>query len=226
MTMKIDILTLFPDMFKGPFSESMVKRAQEEGVVEIELHNLRRWTTDKHRSVDAPPFGGGPGMVMRVDIIDKAVKNLRKKNSQVVLLDAKGKVFNQQKAKTLAKLEHLILICGHYEGVDHRVHDQIADEVISIGQYVLSGGEIPAMVVVDSLVRLLPGVLGNPQSLKEESYSKLKIENSKIENLLEYPQYTRPAVYRGWKVPEILLSGNHPEIEKWRKGKINQSAVL
>jgi len=224
--MKIDILTLFPDMFKGPFSESMVKRAQEEGVVEIELHNLRRWTTDKHRSVDAPPFGGGPGMVMRVDIIDKAVKNLRKKNSQVVLLDAKGKVFNQQKAKTLAKLEHLILICGHYEGVDHRVHDQIADEVISIGQYVLSGGEIPAMVVVDSLVRLLPGVLGNPQSLKEESYSKLKIENSKIENLLEYPQYTRPAVYRGWKVPEILLSGNHPEIEKWRKGKINQSAVL
>ncbi len=224
--MKINILTLFPDMFKGPFSESMVKRAQEEKVVEIELHNLRRWTTDKHRSVDAPPFGGGPGMIMRVDVIDQAIKNLRKKNSKVVLLDTKGKFFNQQKAKTLAKLKHLILICGHYEGVDHRVHDQIADEVISIGPYVLSGGEIPAMVVVDSLVRLLPGVLGNPQSLKEESYSKLKIENSKIENLFEYPQYTRPAVYRGWKVPKILLSGNHPEIEKWRKEKINQSAVL
>ena len=160
-------------------------------------------------------------MVMRVDVIDKAVTDLKSKiinrKSKVILLDAKGKVFNQQKAKTLAKLKHLILICGHYEGVDHRVHDQIADEVISIGQYVLSGGEIPAMVVVDSLARLLPGVLGNPQSLKEESYSKLKIENSKIENLLEYPQYTRPAVYRGWKVPEILLSGNHSEIEKWRK---------
>ena len=228
--MKIDILTLFPDMFKGPFSESIVKRAQEDKVVEIELHNLRQWTTDKHRSVDAPPFGGGPGMVMRVDIIDRAIKQLKTENcklkTKVILLDTKGKIFNQQKAKTLAELKHLILICGHYEGIDHRVHDQIADEVISIGQYVLSGGEIPAMVIVDSLVRLLPGVLGNPQSLKEESYSNSKIENSKIENLLEYPQYTRPAVYRGWKVPEILLSGNHPEIEKWRKGEINQSAVL
>jgi len=215
--MKIDVLTIFPKMFDSPFAESIVMRAQKNKLVEINIHDLRKWTLDKHKSVDGAPYGGGAGMVMRVDIIDRAVKALSKtklsatksKRKKIILLDTKGKLYNQKMAEDLVKLDHLILIAGHYEGVDHRVHDYVANEVISIGEYVLSGGEIPAMTVIDSIVRLVPGALGNPESLIEESYGN----NIKQ----EYPQYTRPCQYKNKKVPEVLLSGNHFEIKKWRK---------
>ncbi|MEK7090876.1 MAG: tRNA (guanosine(37)-N1)-methyltransferase TrmD [Patescibacteria group bacterium] len=206
--MQVDILTLFPEMFAGPFEHSILRRAQDKLLVEIKIHNLRDWATDKYKSVDDKPYGGGPGMVMRVDIVDKAVKAMGK--GKVILLDAGGKKFDQRLARDLSHDEHLILICGHYEGVDHRVHEYIADEIISIGDYVLSGGEIPAMVVVDTVVRLLPGALGNEQSLVEESHNEQEIE---------YPQYTRPEDYKGWKVPEVLLSGDHAKIKQWRGKK-------
>lgn len=216
--MKIDILTIFPEMFEGPLTQSILKRAVDKSLVEIKVHNLRDWSTDKHHKVDAPPYGGGPGMVMMVEVIDRAVEELLAKpdhasrdKTRVVLMDTKGPVYNQKKAEELKDYEHLILIAGHYEGVDHRVHEHIADEVISIGEYVLTGGELPAMIVVDSVVRLLPGVLGSEESLSEESYS----QGSNI----EYPQYTRPEEYKGWKVPEILLSGHHAKIKEWRSGK-------
>jgi len=206
--MKIDILTIFPEMFEGPFKESMIKRAQEKKLVEIKIHNLRNWTEDKHKTVDDKPFGGGPGMIMKVEVIDKALKDLKLKNSRVILLTPQGKTFKQKTARELSKVKHIILICGHYEGFDERIREYFVDEEISIGNYVLTGGEIPAMVVVDSVVRLIPGVVGNEKSTKDESFSN---------GLLEYPQYTRPADYKGRKVPEVLLSGNHKEIEKWRK---------
>ncbi|MGI5828181.1 MAG: tRNA (guanosine(37)-N1)-methyltransferase TrmD [Patescibacteria group bacterium] len=222
--MKIDILTLFPDMFSGPFQESIVKRAVENKQLELSVHNLRNWTTDNYKTVDDHPYGGGPGMVMRVDIIDKAVTDLKEQNPQlkptIILMDTKGQIYTQKKAVEVAQKEYVILIAGHYEGIDHRVHEHVADEVISIGQYVLTGGEIPAMVVVDSVSRLLPGVI-NPDSLTEESYSPS--ENT-VQVNLEYPQYTRPQEYKGWKVPEILLSGNHHEIEKWRQEKTKELA--
>lgn len=205
--MKIDILTIFPEMF-SPLTESIVKRAQDKGLVEIKIHDLRDWSTDRHKSVDASPYGGGPGMVMRIDVTDKAVEALRGPKTRVVLMDTKGPIYNQQKAEQFKIEEHLIIIAPHYEGIDHRVHEHIADEVISIGSYVLTGGEIPAMVVIDSVVRLLPGVLGNDESLIEESYQ--------TEGQIEYPQYTRPEEYNGWKVPEILLSGHHKKINEWR----------
>jgi tRNA (guanine37-N1)-methyltransferase len=224
-------------MFSGPFDESMVKRARDEQIAKIKVHDLRDWSTDAHRSVDDAPYGGGPGMVMRVDVIHRAVTSLKSKvnppaggqKSKVVLLDTKGKFYTQQHARKLAKSKHLILIAGHYEGIDHRVHDNIADEVFSIGPYVLTGGELPAMVVVDSVVRLLPGVLGNPDSLQEESYSELLKANSPaqagLKARVEYPQYTRPDVYKGWKVPKILLSGDHPKIEQWRAEQSKKAAV-
>lgn len=211
--MRIDVLTLFPEMFSGPFGSSIVKRAQEKKEIEIKIHNLRDWATDKYKSVDDRPYGGGAGMILKVDIIDKAVQDLRLKvesgKSKVVLLDAGGETFNQKRAESLSQVQHLIFVCGHYEGVDHRVHENLADEVISIGDYVLSGGEIPTMAIVDSVVRLLPGVLGNEKSLTEESHVNL--------GEAEYPQYTRPDEYKGWKVPEVLLSGNHKQINEWRK---------
>lgn len=212
--MRVDILTLFPQMFAGPFDYSMIKRAQEKKILDLRIIDLRDFATDKYKSVDDKPYGGGPGMIMRVDIIDKAVLELKsqetrnKKQTRVVLLDAGGEKYTQKKAGEFSGCEHLIIICGHYEGVDHRVHEHIADEVISVGDYVLSGGEIPAMVIVDSVVRLLPGVLGNEKSLAEESFN---------ENSVEYPQYTRPEDYKGWKVPEVLLSGDHKKINEWRK---------
>jgi len=210
--MRIDILTIFPEMFSGPFEESMVKRAREDGKVEIKIHNLRDWSEDKHKSVDDRPYGGGAGMVMRVDVIDRALDDLKLKmkseKCKVVLMSAKGKNYTQQDAKAYTQLEQLILIAGHYEGVDERVAKFLVDEELRIGDYVLTGGELPAMVVVDSVVRLLPGVLGNEKSVKEESHSE--------PGYLEYPQYTRPEEYKGWKVPEVLLGGNHAEIEKWR----------
>jgi len=210
---KIDILTIFPQMFQGPFEESMVKRAKYKSLVEIEVHDLRRWTKDKHRSVDDRPYGGGAGMVMRVDVIDRALCELDAQGEAFkVLMSAKGQEYNQKKAREYSMKERLILIAGHYEGVDERVAVHLVDEEIRIGNYVLTGGELPAMVVVDSLVRLIPGVLGNEESPKEESHSR--------PGYLEYPQYTRPEDYKGWRVPEVLLSGHHGEIDKWRKEKL------
>jgi tRNA (guanine37-N1)-methyltransferase len=219
--MKIDIITLFPKMFKGPFDESIIKRAKEKGLVDINIHDLRKWTEDKHRSVDDRPFGGGAGMILRVDVIDKALQEIKNKiatdiRSRVILLSAKGYPFNQKKAQKLYSLDHLILIAGHYEGVDERVAEHLVDEEISIGEYVLTGGEIPAMVITDAVVRLLPGVLGNPHSLTEESF-KPSADTRKLTPETEYPQYTRPADYKGWKVPDVILSGNHKEIDKWRR---------
>lgn len=207
--MKIDILTLFPDMFRGPFDASIIKRAESKSLIEVNVHDLRRWGEGERRNVDDRPYSGGPGMILRVDIIDKALKELKNRNSKVILLDATGKRYTQIKARELSKSEHLILIAGHYEGVDHRVHEHLVNEIISVGDYVLTGGEIPAMIVVDSVIRLLPGVLGKDESSLDESH--------KEPGYLEYPQYTRPVDYQGWKVPEILLSGNHGEIEKWRR---------
>ncbi len=217
--MKIDILTLFPEMFEGPFGTSMLKKAQDEKLVEINIHNFRKWTKDKHKTVDGRPYGGGPGMVMMIEPIDVALKDLGSKSSKVILTSAKGKTYSQRIAQDFSKEKHLIVIAGHYEGVDERVAKHLADEEISIGNYILTGGEIPAMVITDSIVRLIPGVLGNPNSLSEESHSQMKIENSEIGNYTEYPQFTRPEDYKGWKVPEILLSGNHKKIEEWRSKK-------
>lgn len=211
--MKVDILTLFPEMFKGPFDESILRRAQDNSLVEINIHDLRKWGLDDRRTVDDRPYGGGVGMVMRVDVVDAALRSLVTKhqslNTKIILLDATGETYTQEKARELAKVEHLILIAGHYEGVDHRIHEHLVDEVISIGDYVLTGGEIPAMVIVDSVVRLIPGAVGKEESIKDESHS--------TPGYLEYPQYTRPEEYRGWKVPKVLLSGNHKQIEDWRK---------
>ena len=212
--MKVDIVTIFPGMFKGPIDESILKRAQEKNLVEIEVHDLRQWTKDKHKTVDDSPYGGGPGMVMMVEPVDKAIRSLLAQQGdsltkpKVILMTPQGKQFEQKKAQELSKLEHLIFICGHYEGVDERVREHLVDEEISIGDYVLTGGELPAMVVIDSVVRLIPGVLGKEASLDEESFSN---------GLLEYPHYTRPEEFEGWKVPDVLLSGNHAEIAKWRK---------
>ncbi|OGM15502.1 tRNA (guanosine(37)-N1)-methyltransferase TrmD [Candidatus Woesebacteria bacterium RBG_19FT_COMBO_42_9] len=220
--MQIDILTLFPKMFSGPFDESIIRRAQDKGLVDIKIHDLREYGEGERRSVDDRPYGGGVGMILRVDIIDKAlsalVTNHKSPNTKVVLLDATGKKFTQKVAKDLSRIKHLILIAGHYEGVDTRVHEHLVDEIISIGDYVLTGGEIPAMVVTDAVVRLLHGVLEKPEATTSESFSPITNHQSPV-TTLEFPQYTRPEVYRGWKVPKVLLSGNHKEIEKWRKSE-------
>lgn len=215
--MKIDILTLFPEMFVGPFSESLLKKAQEKGLAEINARNIRDWATDKHKVTDDRPYGGGPGMVLMVEPIDKALKDLRTeelKNRRTILLDPAGKTFNQKEAERLSKYDHLILICGHYKGIDERIREYLVDEEISTGDYVLTGGEIPAMVVTDAVVRLIPGVVGKAESLKKESFSDF--DTPGVPRMLGFPQYTRPEVYKGWKVPEVLLGGNHKEIDKWR----------
>jgi tRNA (guanine37-N1)-methyltransferase len=206
--MKIDILTLFPEICRAPLSESIMKRAQEQGIVDLRIRNLRDWTADKHHVVDDAPFGGGQGMVMKPEPIFAAVENLQSEKSKIVLMSPAGRRFNQQLAAELSAESHLIVICGHYEGVDHRVIEHLIDLEISIGDYVLTNGAIAAVVVVDTVVRLLPGVLGHEQSAADDSFAT---------ELLEGPQYTRPAEFRGWKVPEVLLSGNHAEIAKWRK---------
>ena len=217
--MKIDILTLFPKMFEGPLTESIMWRAQDKKFAKITIHDLRKWAIDERGSVDDKPYGGGAGMLLRVDVIDSALKSLatdhRSPLTKVVLLDARGEKYTQKKAYKLSKLKHLILICGHYEGVDHRIHEHLVDEIISIGDYVLTGGEIPAMVLTDSIVRLISGVI-KPESLAEESFSPITSHQSLVTNT-EYPQYTRPEEYKGWKVPKVLLSGNHKEIEKWKR---------
>jgi tRNA (guanine37-N1)-methyltransferase len=210
--MRIDILTLFPEICRAPLNESMMKRAQENGALDLRIHNLRDWTTDKHHVVDDAPFGGGQGMVMKPEPIFAAVEDLQSKvgnrNSKIVLMSPAGRKFDQGLAARFSKDEHLIIICGHYEGVDHRVIEHLIDEEVSIGDYVLTNGAVAAVVLVDAIVRLLPGVLGDEQSAADDSFSG---------GLLEGPQYTRPAEFRGWKVPDVLLSGNHGEIAKWRK---------
>jgi tRNA (guanine37-N1)-methyltransferase len=206
--MKIDILTLFPGMFRGPCDESIVKRARSAGILELGLHNLRDYTHDRHKTVDDRPFGGGPGMLMKPEPLFEAVENLAKDDTWVVMLTPAGRVFNQAVARELAAKPSLLLICGSYEGVDERVREALVDEELSIGDYVLTNGALPAMVIVDVVVRLLPGVLGDDESSQDESFSH---------GMLEYPQYTRPADFRGMKVPEVLLSGHHAEIAKWRK---------
>ncbi len=211
--MKIDILTLFPEICRAPLSESMMKRAQENKIVDLRIHNLRDWTTDKHHIVDDAPFGGGQGMVMKPEPIFAAVEELQKsaisnQKSKIILMSPGGRRLDQKLATELSKESHLIVICGHYEGVDHRVIEHLVDLEVSIGDYVLTNGAIAAVVLVDAVARLLPGVLGHEQSAQDDSFSA---------GLLEAPQYTRPAEFRGWKIPEALLSGNHAEIAKWRK---------
>ncbi len=209
--MRIDILTLFPEVCRAPLHESMMKRAQASGALELHIHDLRNWTTDKHRTADGAPFGGGQGMVMRAEPIFAAVEELRERQGEapkVILMTPTGRRFSQQIAGELSRENHLIIICGHYEGVDHRVTEHLIDAEISIGDYVLTNGAIAAVVMVDAITRLLPDVLGHELSAVEESFA---------DGVLEAPHYTRPAEFRGWKVPDILLSGNHAQIAAWRK---------
>jgi tRNA (guanine37-N1)-methyltransferase len=221
--MRIDIITLFPEICRAPLNESMMKRAQENGALELRIHNLRDWTNDKHHVVDDAPFGGGQGMVMKPEPIFAAVEDLRgesrktsnaeqskieNREPKIILMSPTGRRFDQRLAEQLSQESHLLIVCGHYEGIDHRVVEHLIDEEISIGDYVLTNGAIAAVVVADAIVRLIPGVLGDEKSAHDDSFR---------EGLLEGPQYTRPAEFRGWKVPEILLSGNHGEIAKWRK---------
>jgi len=217
--MRIDILSLFPEMFQVPFSTGIFKRAIDNKLVNINLQNIRDYTHDKHHTADDYPYGGGPGMVLKPEPIFEAVESIKSDISSkeeagmlpIILLTPQGRLFSQQIAQELSKYSHLILICGHYEGVDERVREHLATDELSIGDYVLTGGELPAMVVVDAVVRLLPGVLGSEASPLDESHAT---------GLLEYPQYTRPPEYRGWSVPEVLLSGNHAQIAKWRREQI------
>ncbi len=212
--MRIDIITLFPEMFRGPFEASIVARAAEQRLVQIELHNLRDWGEGRHHVVDDAPHGGGAGMVLKAEPIFRAVEAVRalpvegQDPGHVVLLTPQGRLLNQAIVNELAEFPRLIVLCGHYEGIDERVREHLADDEISIGDYVLSGGEPAAIVLVEALVRRLPGALGSQESLDEESHTH---------GLLEYPHYTRPAEFRGWPVPDILLSGNHPEVAKWRR---------
>ena len=209
--MRIDILTLFPEIALAPLGESMMKRAQAAGIVTIAAHNLRDWATDKHRKTDDALCGGGQGMLLKPDPIFAAIEGLRTDDSQVILLTPQGSVFKQATAQELSRFGHLIFICGHYEGVDHRVIENLVDLELSIGDYILTNGAIAAAVVTDAIVRLLPGALGDARSSEEESFSN--------PNLLEAPAYTKPNEFRGLKVPEILLSGHHLNIEKWKKEK-------
>lgn len=205
--MRIDVLTLFPAMFAGPLDESIVKRARQAGLLDLKIHNLRDYSHDRHKTVDDRPFGGGPGMLLKPEPIFEAVEQIARENTRVVLLSPAGRVFNQAIARELALVDDILLVSGHYEGYDERIREQLADDELSIGDYVLTNGSLPAMVVIDAVTRLLPGALGDDQSAQDESFSH---------GLLEYPQYTRPAEFRGMKVPEVLLSGNHAEIARWR----------
>ena len=205
--MRFDLLTLHPEMCRGPLEQSILGRAQEAGLITVAVHDLRQWAEGKHRTADDTPYGGGAGMVMRVDVVDRGIEALRTASSRVVLMDPVGTPFSQRHAERLANHEHLILICGHYEGIDARVREHLVDEVISIGDFVLTGGELAAMVVTDAVARLLPSVLGNTDSALQESFA---------DGFLEAPQYTRPRTYKGLSVPDVLVSGHHANIESWR----------
>ncbi|HLX94245.1 MAG TPA: tRNA (guanosine(37)-N1)-methyltransferase TrmD [Verrucomicrobiae bacterium] len=211
--MKIDVLTLFPAMFAGPLDESIVKRARTAGLLDLKIHNLRDWTHDRHKTVDDRPFGGGPGMLLKPEPLFEAVESLKREKTRVILLSPAGRPFRQAIARELAQTDDLLLVTGHYEGFDERVREALADDELSIGDYVLTNGALPAMVVIDAVVRLLPGVLGDDESSLDESFSQ---------GQLEYPQYTRPAEFRGMPVPDVLVSGNHAEIEKWRREQAKQ----
>lgn len=220
--MKIDVLSLFPQMFEGPLSVSMMGRAQKNKLVKIKIHDMKKWAGNNYGSVDDKPFGGGPGMVIRPDVVDNALREILKPvqndktiKHKVIALSAKGKKFDQATAERLSKEKELILVCGRYEGFDQRILDNMVDEVISIGDYILTGGELAALIVIDATVRLLPGVLGKDESTLEESFSL-----NKGKRLIEYPQYTRPENYKGQKVPKILLSGDHQKIRQWREDNL------
>lgn len=204
----IDVLTLFPGMFRGYFDESIMKRARERGIVAISLHDLRDWAVDRHRSVDDTPYGGGAGMVMTAPVVCSAVESLRGDSGRVVLLSPQGKALDQETAKRLARGPHLVLISGHYEGVDERVRSLCVDEEVSVGDFVLSNGSLAAMVLIDAVVRLVPGVVGDERSVREDSF---------YDGILDYPHYTKPRVFRGLEVPEVLLTGDHERIRKWRR---------
>ena len=205
--MEIDILTLFPRIFEGPLDESILKRARERGLVQVRIHNLRDYTHDKHHVVDDKPYGGGPGMLMKPEPIFEAVEALRRPDTRVVLMTPQGQPLTQQRAQTFAQKPHLLILCGHYEGVDERVREALVDEEVSIGDYVLTNGALAAAVLVDAVVRLVPGVLGDDESAHQDSFAG---------GLLEGPQYTRPPEFRGMRVPEVLLSGDHGAIAVWR----------
>jgi tRNA (guanine37-N1)-methyltransferase len=211
--MKIDVLTLFPGMFTGPLDESIIKRAREAGLLELAIHNLRDYAHDRHKTVDDRPFGGGPGMLLKPEPIFEAVEKLARQRTRVILVSPAGRPFNQAIARELALLDDLLMISGHYEGFDERVRQELAADELSIGDYVLTNGALPVMVIIDAVTRLLPGVLGDETSAHEESFSH---------GLLEYPQYTRPAEFRGLRVPEVLLSGNHAQIAQWRAEQARQ----
>lgn len=206
--MKIQILTIFPEVCRAVMGESILKRAQEKRLVELEARDLRDWTTDRHRSTDDAPYGGGPGMVMKIEPIDRALAELRGPGARVIFLSPQGRRFSHKIAEELSREQHLVLLCGHYEGVDQRVSDHLVDDEISIGDYVLTSGVLPALVVTDAIVRLIPGVLGDLQSAVQDSF---------VDGQLDHPHYTRPEVFRGWEVPGVLLSGNHAAIGEWRK---------
>jgi tRNA (guanine37-N1)-methyltransferase len=197
-------------MFAGPLDESIIMRARKKGLLDLKIHQLRDWTHDRHKTVDDKPFGGGPGMLMKVEPLFEAVESLKREETKVILLSPSGRKFSQSIARELAQEKDLLLVTGHYEGFDERVREGLADAELSIGDYVLTNGALPAMVLIDAVTRLLPGVLGDDESSRDESFSQ---------GLLEYPQYTRPAEFRGMKVPDVLVSGNHAEIEKWRRGQ-------
>lgn len=239
--MNFDIITLFPEMFSGPLSESILKRAQKKGLIKINLHQLRDYANDKHKTVDDTPCGGGAGMILKIDVVDNAISNIKclisnVKNSRTILLAPTGKKFDQAKAIEFSKYENIILVCGHYEGFDNRIHEHLVDEEISIGDYVLTGGELPAMVMIDAISRMISGVIKEESAMNEsfmadhksQSPNHKQIQNSKNPKAkklqatsyklsYDYPVYTRPIEYKGWKVPEVLLSGNHQAIKKWRQ---------
>ena len=210
MTMRIDIITLFPAVFEPIFTASIINRAQLKKLVQINVIDLREFTHDNYRTVDDRPYGGGAGMILKPEPLFEAVESLRTNESYIILLSPRGKTFHQSKAKELISYPHLILLCGHYEGVDERVRSALIDEEISIGDYILTNGNLPSMIVTDAIIRLIPGVLGSDESIIEESFNN---------DLLEYPQYTRPANYKNMKVPEVLLSGDHQQIKKWRQNQ-------
>jgi tRNA (guanine37-N1)-methyltransferase len=211
--MKIDVLTLFPGMFCGPLDESIIRRARDQKLLELSIHNLRDYTHDRHRTVDDKPFGGGPGMLLKPEPVFEAVEALTNEQTRVILLSPSGRPLNQGLVRELSGYQQLLLVCGSYEGFDERIRETLADDEISVGDYVLTNGALPAMILIDAVTRLLPGVLGDDESACDESFSF---------GMLEYPQYTRPADFRGMKVPEVLLSGHHAEIVKWRLEQARQ----